>query len=244
MADAWLMLARCLWQLRRGEEARDCCLQAIKINADFREALLFMVEMSGPKNRERWRLWSSLATDEDVLFVRSPAAQPAEYYDRLFAASKDMTRYEHLLRKAADWSWGRVLDVCCGTGELGKYVEDYHGIDFSAEAIRDNPRTRQCDVFREELSGYDTYVLLEALEHLDDVALLRRIPAGADVVFSVPSFGDPSHMRTYNEQIVRLRYADLLHVQRVVRFNWTGAEWSAEHQDTASYILLVRARRR
>jgi len=244
MADGWLYLARCLWQLRRGEEARDACLQAIKINADFREALLFLAEISGPKNRERWRLFAELANDEDVLFVRSPVAQPAEYYDRLFAASKDMTRYDRLLRMAADWSWGRVLDVCCGTGELAKHIEDYHGIDFSAEAVRDNPRTRHGDVFREDLAGYDTYVILEALEHLDDRALLARIPLGADVVFSVPSFADPAHLRTYNEKIVRLRYADLLQVQRVVRFNWTGAEWSPDQQDTPNYILLVRARRR
>lgn len=70
MADAWLMLARCLLQIKRGDEARDCCLQAIKINADFREALLFMSELSGPKNRECWKLYASMATNKEVLFVR------------------------------------------------------------------------------------------------------------------------------------------------------------------------------
>lgn len=109
MADAWLMMARCLWNMQQGDDARDACLQAIKINADFREALLFMAEMSGPKNRERWKVFAEMAGDEDVLFVRAPQVQGAAYYDKAFAASKDMSRYERLLRMAASWTWGR----CC-----------------------------------------------------------------------------------------------------------------------------------
>lgn len=69
-ADAWLMTARCLWNLRRGEEARDACLQAIKINTYFKEAILFMAELSGPKNKKRWLEFAKTATNEDVLFVR------------------------------------------------------------------------------------------------------------------------------------------------------------------------------
>lgn len=243
MAEAWLMLARCLWQLHRGDEARDACLQAIKINADFREALLFMATMSGPKNRERWRLFADLADNEDVLFVRTPVPEGSAYYDRIFAASRDMGRYTRLLRQAAQWAWGHVLDVCCGTGELGKYIENYEGIDFSPEAIKENSQLRCADVFTADLAGYDTYVILEALEHLDDRALLERIPLGADVVFSVPSFEDPAHIRTYNERIVRLRFSDLLRLQRIMRFNWSGSEWNAGAPATSNYILLIKARR-
>jgi tetratricopeptide (TPR) repeat protein len=241
MADAWLMRGRCLWHLQRGSEARDCCLKALKVNADFKEAMVFLAEMSGPKNRERWLLYAELTHNEDVLFVREPSPKPPEYYDRIFAGSKDMSRYENLLRMAASWTWGRVLDVCCGTGELGKYVQDYHGIDFSEEAVRGNPKLSCEHVFACDLAGYDTYVILEALEHLDDLALLSRIPPGSDVVFSVPSFSDPSHVRVYSERIVRLRYADLLKIQRVVRFNWSGEGWSQDAPNTEKYILLVRA---
>ena len=244
IADAYLMLARCLWQLHRGEEARDACLGAIKHNADFKEALLFMSEMSGPKNRERWKLFAEFAKNEDVLFVRDSLPRAAAYYDKLFAASKDMSRYRNLLQAAAAWTHGRVLDVCCGTGELGNYVESYSGIDFSAEAVRGQARCRQGDVFAEDLSGFDCYAILEALEHVDDLALLRRIPAGADLVLSVPSFPDPSHVRTFNEKILRVRYAELLQIREVVRFNWTGREWDRSHPATSAYILLARARRR
>lgn len=70
LSDAWLMIARCLWVLRRGEEARSACMNAIKINADFKEALLFMAEMSGPKNKVIWTKYAQHAKSEDVLFRR------------------------------------------------------------------------------------------------------------------------------------------------------------------------------
>ena len=247
MADAWLMLARCKWAMAKNvadkDEARNACLQAIKINADFKEALLFMADTSGPKNRERWKTFAELATSEDVFFRREPRPKQSTYYDKVFSESKDMSRYEHLLRTAASWTWGNVLDVCCGTGELGKYLVDYQGIDFSEEAVRDRPRLRQGDVFTEDLSGYDTYVILEALEHLNDRALIQRIPAGSDVVFSVPNFNDAAHLRTYNERILHFRFDDLLNITRVLRFNWDGQMWNANHTETDSYILLVRARK-
>lgn len=69
-ADAYLMLARCYWHLQRGEDARRACLMAININANFKEALLFMGELSWPANRERWEDFARHATNEGVLFVR------------------------------------------------------------------------------------------------------------------------------------------------------------------------------
>ncbi len=70
-ADGWLMLARCLWKLQRGSEARTACAQAIVNNAHFREALEFMAEMSWPENSQQWRAFAELADNRNVLFVRS-----------------------------------------------------------------------------------------------------------------------------------------------------------------------------
>jgi len=70
-ADAYLMLARCLWQMERGEDARAACLQAINHNAHFREALVFMGEISRPDNRMMWWRMSEFADNRDVLFIRS-----------------------------------------------------------------------------------------------------------------------------------------------------------------------------
>lgn len=72
ISDAWLMKATCLWYLFRGEEARNSCLQAIKINTNFKEAIRFMSEISGPVNKKRWLEFSENATNENVLFVREP----------------------------------------------------------------------------------------------------------------------------------------------------------------------------
>lgn len=70
-ADAWLMMARCLWQMHRGDEARTACLQAINNNAHFKEALVFMGEISWPDNRMMWWKMSEFADNRSVLFIRN-----------------------------------------------------------------------------------------------------------------------------------------------------------------------------
>lgn len=70
-ADAWLMMARCLWNMSRGDEARTACLQAINNNAHFKEALVFMGEISWPDNRMMWWKMSEFADNRNVLFVRN-----------------------------------------------------------------------------------------------------------------------------------------------------------------------------
>ncbi len=72
MADAYLTMGRCYWYMQEGDLARSCCLQAIALNANFKEALLFMAEMSGPGNKKRWEEFSKTATNEGILFVRIP----------------------------------------------------------------------------------------------------------------------------------------------------------------------------
>jgi glycosyltransferase involved in cell wall biosynthesis len=69
-ADAFLMKARCLWALRRGEDARNACLKALSNNANFKEAVLFMADMSWEHNAKTWRKFAESCTNEGVLFVR------------------------------------------------------------------------------------------------------------------------------------------------------------------------------
>jgi glycosyltransferase involved in cell wall biosynthesis len=70
IADAWLMLARCHHSNNDSYNARECAMKAIITNANFKEAILFMAELSGPKNARRWREIAETATNEDVLFIR------------------------------------------------------------------------------------------------------------------------------------------------------------------------------
>lgn len=69
-ADAWYLLARCYVSLKRFDDAKSACLEALKINADFREPMLLMAELCGPKNRKKWRLFAEQSKNEDVLFER------------------------------------------------------------------------------------------------------------------------------------------------------------------------------
>jgi glycosyltransferase involved in cell wall biosynthesis len=70
-ADGWLMMARCFWAMSEGDQARTACLQAINNNAHFREALVFMGEISWPDNQMMWWKMSEFADNRNVLFVRT-----------------------------------------------------------------------------------------------------------------------------------------------------------------------------
>ncbi len=77
-ADAFLIMARCYWQLGMANDARDACAQALICNSNFREAARFMAIISGKgSGNPRWeanaRQWDRLADsadNNDVLFIR------------------------------------------------------------------------------------------------------------------------------------------------------------------------------
>lgn len=70
-AEAYLTMARCYWFTQRGDEARDACFNAIKINPDFKEACLLMAEMHYEPNKSKWKKIADNCTNMDVLFVRT-----------------------------------------------------------------------------------------------------------------------------------------------------------------------------
>lgn len=70
-ADAYLMIARCYWLTQRGDNARKYCLEAIKLNPDFKEALLFMSEIYYEPWKSKWKWIAENATNKDVLFIRN-----------------------------------------------------------------------------------------------------------------------------------------------------------------------------
>ncbi len=71
-ADAFFILALCYWYdgMSNGEKARENCLKAININANFKAAIELMAHMSFEKNALQWRNMASTATNEDTLFNR------------------------------------------------------------------------------------------------------------------------------------------------------------------------------
>ena len=70
MADAHIMKARCYLALGKMEESRDECLQAIKLNGNFREAWRLLASIAGPGNKKRFNEIADTASNEGVLFKR------------------------------------------------------------------------------------------------------------------------------------------------------------------------------
>lgn len=69
--EAYLVIALCHWYSNRGDFARKACLKAITINPDFKEALKLMAKMHYSPWKEKWERLASVATNTDVLFIRS-----------------------------------------------------------------------------------------------------------------------------------------------------------------------------
>ena len=248
-AEAFLKLAQSYWYSQQGELARDACLQAIKINTHFREALELMAEMTGPINRKRWIEFAVGADNSNILFDRTPKYKGSEYYDRLFEKNTDMSRYDAIYKKIGKMVGdGDVLDIGCGLAELSTFLspEQYSGFDFSEETITkidylrldtwvDDARTFDCSSY----GNFEYFVCTKVLEHADDYAIITRIPSGQKFIFSVPSFKDPSHVRVFTEKLVRSRYRGLVDIKTITRFNWIDKKWVEGGKETPSYILLV-----
>jgi glycosyltransferase involved in cell wall biosynthesis len=251
-ADAFLMLARCRIAVGDFEQAWFDVCQSLRVNADLREGLLMLAALSGPVNRAKWTEYSALATNSLALFVRNDLAleevieKGPEYYQEAFAQFPDMSRYEELNIAAAKLCGsGKVLDMGCGLGQMRQYVRDpdlYHGFDFAGVAEGDCFEVG--DIYEYPLEGYDVYLLLEVLEHVDDIEVLSRIPCGSRVVFSVPSFPDPAHIRTYTDESMRSRLGELVEIKTVIRFNWSGGKWREGGEKTDQHILLAEGRKK
>jgi glycosyltransferase involved in cell wall biosynthesis len=243
-AEAWLMLAKCYSAVGNNDEAKNACLQAIKINADFQEALEYMASICGPKNKAKWLLYAQFANSNDVFTVRKKVEQRSDYYNKLFANDSDMSRYHNLYEKIGQLVGDdNVLDIGCGTADIQKFIKHYHGFDFSEKAVKiaNNPNVWVGDIYDGKNYGnYDTYVSTEALEHLDDMNVLANIPHAKRVIVSVPSFDDTSHLRVYTEEIVHVRWGGLLDIKNIYRFNWKNG-WQINNEPTDSYILLIDA---
>lgn len=75
-AEAYMNMGQCYMALGQFQEGSDCLLQAIKINANFKEAIDVLASISTHENAIQWRRLSKTANNRDVLWNRVPA-EPA-----------------------------------------------------------------------------------------------------------------------------------------------------------------------
>lgn len=76
-ADAFLCMAKCYYEMKMNDDAKDAVLQAIKINPNFKEACKFMADlcrkdrgMNWESNVRQWELMVAGADNKDLLFTR------------------------------------------------------------------------------------------------------------------------------------------------------------------------------
>lgn len=127
---------------------------------------------------------------------------------------------------------GPILEIACGTGgfayqchEAGIPRRFYLGFDFTPQSIEIARATvpdykfEVENVFRmlKRFNLFRSFVMLEFLEHInEDLRVLKAIPIGADVIFSVPNFKGISHVRHFNSiNDIVYRYGLLLEFRRI-----------------------------
>lgn len=163
-----------------------------------------------------------------------------DWYDRAlsqypYTAPVEANPFEGLWRELASRIAPRlnVVDLGCGPGHLASLVAptsaSYFGIDWSPAAIdvarralKFAPAFFVCgDVtkFWPTITA-DIYVACEFLEHVeDDLAILRRIPAGKSLLASLPKKDSESHVRVFStEESVWRRYDRMFIIAEVTEF--------------------------
>ena len=135
MAEANLTLARCHWAKKDLMNAQRSCMEALRINANFQEAIVFMSKITGPKNSARWHDLAYTASNDDVLFVR-PQNLPKRIdgIESPWAVSPECLKYmEDILL-----SYKKVDCLEWGAGFSTRYfpkVMENAGIEYTWEAI-------------------------------------------------------------------------------------------------------------
>lgn len=132
-----------------------------------------------------------------------------------------------------------IYEIGCGTGQFAQFLwehgfREYMGIDFSEVAIS-RAKTLSPQVFKKvdraecEVipSEFDTIVALEVLEHIEkDLQLMGCIPQGKVIIFSVPRFDDPAHVRFFrSKEEVMERYGKIIKFDDLMKYqHWYVAK--------------------
>ena len=164
----------------------------------------------------------------------------SDYYDRLFRKSLKYNCHYKESRYYPMWQevikltspTDFILEIGCGTGQFARMLIDtgrtrYLGFDFSNHAISlcSGINAIEYDAYRPDIyksARYGIVIALEVLEHIDDMKVLGLIRKGVNIIFTVPEFDDPAHLRLFKSlEEVTSRYSPYikdLHVTKIGRY--------------------------
>jgi SAM-dependent methyltransferase len=136
-----------------------------------------------------------------------------------------------------------VADLGCGEGHFAKVMVDrkqrpavYWGVDLDLDIIQ-TARGRYpgwrfaygdffSDKIQMEFVKFDGFLVLNVLEYLEkDEELLRTIPSGRPVIFSVPAFEPEGALRWFKNDVeVRERYSSIVQIQHLGQYRSSDGE--------------------
>jgi len=126
----------------------------------------------------------------------------------------------------------KILDVGCGVGWFTNYIyfnisKNVKGIDFSNKAIWFHAKRlypsidfKVADLYKYKYEGNEVYLMMEVMEHIDDIKLLKMLPKDSKIFITVPykkERMDISHLREYDEINTKERYKNLLDIKANLR---------------------------
>ena len=117
----------------------------------------------------------------------------------------------------------KIADLGCGPGLFAEFLykagyKNYWGIDFSKECIKLAKKHIPSYQFivgnlydkyiQKEFNKHDIFISVETFEHItNDLSILKTIPKGKTIIFSVPNKNDIAHVRYFKSiEKVKQRY--------------------------------------
>jgi glycosyltransferase involved in cell wall biosynthesis len=245
VGEAYYRMAEAYQNLGDYAKAREGCIRAIMVNADYSLPIELLSYLTGPKNKERWLEFSETAKNQDVLFVPGTNEQGGEYYDGLFKQSDPVKdRYDEIHDRILELvgPTEKCADAGCGTGRLlNRLPVGSYGFDISDEGLKQSgDRAFKDSVYTHKYKDGFTVIMTEVLEHVDDVKAVKNIPEGTKCIITVPSFPDASHVRFYTKKSFLRRLGKYFTGISFEQFYW-DKKWTKGHDYTNDYITLIIA---
>ena len=163
----------------------------------------------------------------------------SEKYHLHYKDSRSYVLWTQVIMFVKQFAHPKILEIGCGTGQFAHYLYDegfnnYHGVDFSSEAIESAKKIvdqsfavgdcRNSNVFSRD---YDLVIAIEVLEHIkNDHNVIANIKEGTDIIFSLPTFKDPAHVRRFKKaRAIEKRYYPDINIKKIVRIDKRFVCW-------------------